>query len=525
MPGSPGFWRRLLPRHATADATATQRYRNPAPLSKRDDLSDGAVAGLTVGVIVFSLLLVLCLYPVIVGCVKRRKRDKRLATQQRDAEAAVNGQIDGHDAEGGAHPRVSSSDSLKNSSALARGYDFEQDAVIEGEEDDPVTIDDPTLRSFVRYGPETAQAAVEYMPQDLADDQPGVLKGTSEDYYRASIPSSAFGMVDQPVAESMLTTSRASSLSHNLRHMFRRKSDRNQTLNSAEWSSNGDEQGATPLQRIITSEEPMAHSPTQLSPRSSPPPQAAALRPPPPSTTSRSISAEPNGASLSNASLSNTSSPRALLKSPSPPYYPAPGTVNPMDIMAPSTESELWHRTEHELYTSSYESPTSQLPQPIPQELEYTFPDNTNQSSSPSVHGSTIKHDSPEQVPLFTQQDVEMAQASLLQANSLTNGRHPSFPSEHSTPLPGPAFTDVSSQATPSTQLDTPSPESRHSSDYRHSVSPGLVAHHVPSPVKNQDGLYQCDEPGCTQSFDQPHKLKFVEQSIPLQQTCSRHMS
>ncbi len=498
MPGLPGFRRQLLPWPLAADAAATATTTKPSRnLLARRDLSDGAVAGVTVGVVFSCLLLVFCLYPVVVGWLKRRKRERRLEQLRRDDEAAI---AQGHDASDGARPRLSSSDSLKHSNALSRGYDFDPAAVPQSE---GVPNPDPAPLNFGQYGPETATAAVEYMPTDIVDDQPGILKGTSEDYYRTSIPSSAFGMVDEPVPEiSTRTTSRASSLSHNIRHMLRRKSDRNQTFNSVNSSNNGGDQGATPLQRIITAEEPMAESPTELSPSSSPAPQSPGLRAPP-LATPRSLSAEPPGGALSNGS-----SPRALLKSPSPPNNPAPGTVNPMDIMAPSTESEQWHRTEFQLSASSYESPPTQL-QP-PAELDHVSPGNTNHASSPEVHVSSANEDTPEQRP-FGQNYPFAGEDNLLHADNFTAaGRHPSFPSEYSTPLPGPGFTDVSSQNTPSTQLDTPSPDSRNSSDFRHSASPGMIANHVPSPVKNQDGMYQCDEPGCTQSFDQPHKLKYI---------------
>lgn len=512
MPGEPGFWRRRLPWPPTADdattatttPTAATAQRSHNVLARRD-LSDGAVAGVVVGVVIFALLLAFCLYPVIVGCIKRRQRERRLHKQRLDAESAIAaGQgTTAHDGQ----PRLSSSESLKQSSSLNRGVEFDPTAV---EQSQGVPNPDATLLDFAKYDAETAQGAVEYMPQDMVDDQPGVLKGTSEDYYRTSIPSSAFGMVDTPVTaeSSMRTNSRASSLSHNIRHAFRRKSERNHTLDSVNSGVNG-EQGATPLQRIITAEEPLAHSPTELSPTASPQPQSPALKPPP-SATSRALSAEPP----SSATLSAASSPRALLKSPSPPHNPAPGTVNPMDIMAPSTESEQWHRTEYQLYASSYESPPPATGLQPPAELDHLSPGSlSNQASSPSVQVSSPNDDTPEQPPTVSN-DVEMGEDHLLHANNVNNlsnaGRHPSLPSEHSTPLPGPGFTDVSSQNTPSTQLDTPSPDSRNSSDFRHSASPGLTANHVPSPVKNQDGLYQCDEPGCTQSFDQPHKLKYV---------------
>ncbi|ATY60126.1 Zinc finger domain-containing C2H2-type [Cordyceps militaris] len=498
MPGPPGLWRQLLPWSSLAaepDGAPTMTVAEPSQhlLAKRH-LTDRAVAGVTVGVIVFCLLLAFCLYPVIVGCIKGRKFDTRL-NQHLDIETAIG---DEHHATDGARPRLSSSDSLKNSNTLSRGYEFDPAAAVPQREGVPNP--DQTLLNFAHYDPGTARGTIEYMPEDMVDDQPGVLKGTSEDYYRTSIPSSAFGMPDEPFWLPPRTTSRASSLSHNVRHMFRRKSDKNQTFSSVGSSGDGAEQGGTPLQRIITAEEPMAESPTELSPRSSPHPRSPALGPLP-SVTPRGLSSEPPGGALSSAS-----SPRTLIKS-SPPANPAPGTVNPMDIMAPSTESEQWHRTEYQLYASSYESPPPQPLQP-PAEPDQVSPDSMNQANSPDVHMSSANQDTSEQKQPGQNQAVAGEESHIQADNIKPVGRHPSFPSEISTPLPGPGFTDASSQNTPSTQLDTPSPDSRNSSEFRHSVSPGIVAHHMPSPVKNQDGMYQCDETGCTQAFDQPHKLK-----------------
>ncbi|KAJ4147632.1 hypothetical protein LMH87_002144 [Akanthomyces muscarius] len=476
MPGPPGYWRQLLPWPSAADdapiTITTEPSRN---LLARRDLSDDAVAGLAVGIVVFCVLLAFCLYPVIVGCLKRRKRERRLRQHRLDEEAAI---ANGQDASDGARPRLSSSDSLKHSNALARGHDFDPAAVPQSE---GVPNPDPVLLNFGQYGPETAKATFEYMPKDMVDgqdDKPGILKGTSEDYYRTSIPSSAFGMVDEPIlAEiSTRTISRASSLSHNVRHIFRRKSDRNQTLSSVNSSNNGADQGATPLQRITTAEEAMAESPKELSPSSSPAPQSAYRL-------------------IQHAISASTA-----------------------QVAIPSEQPST--RIEYQLSSSWYESPPSQALQP-PAELDNVSPGSTNQASSPEVHVSSANDDTPEQKASESNHTFA-GEDNLLHADNITSaGRHPSFPSEHSTPLPGPGFTDVSSQNTPSTQLDTPSPDSRNSSDFRHSASPGMVANHVPSPVKNQDGMYQCDEPGCTQYFDQPHKLKHHQRYHSKDHKCS----
>lgn len=84
------------------------------------------------------------------------------------------------------------------------------------------------------------------------------------------------------------------------------------------------------------------------------------------------------------------------------------------------------------------------------------------------------------------------------------DARHPSYPSDLSTPLPGPASTNPSTLNTPATQLDSPSPKSESTSDYRHSASPSNGI----NTISPRTGAYHCDEPGCSQVFDQPHKLK-----------------
>jgi hypothetical protein len=411
------------------------------------------------------------------------------------------------------HPRPSS-DSIPHGPTLTRGHTFDDE--VRGGKEEPAPIDrpDPLLLGFGCYDPATHQGTIEYMPQDLVDDQPGVLKGTSEDYYRPSIPSEAFGMIStpEPIAEVPIRSlSRAGTFGHNVKHMFARRS-RDRTMSSNDSSHPSDTQspstGPAPLPTIITSEEAVAASPTELSPTSSALPSL-----PGPDASPYTLSRSPEPLTKSPPSPLGE---RGLSKSPSPPYNPAPGTVNPMDIMAPSTQSEFWHRTEHQLFTSSHES-TSPLPQPLISEPEGQISHTTSDGPSPKTtpDQKTGAGTGPTNAEASEAQDVVMQEVQpqkYLSSNTIPeNGRHPSFPSEHSTPLPGQAFTDVSSQTTPSTQIDSPSPASMNSSDFRHSASPGKVTENVdnvPSPKPN--GLYHCDEPGCNQTFDQPHKLKYV---------------
>ncbi|KAI9163395.1 hypothetical protein HJFPF1_05005 [Paramyrothecium foliicola] len=352
-----------------------------------------------------------------------------------------------------------------------------------------------------------------------------VLKHNSEDYYDPSIPSEAFGMVPTPpkLNVSVPNRHRSTSITQQMKHVFHRKSVRDRTTST---DTNGSEaqspfntgnttasyaQGAPPM-RQITDEE-LASSPVPRSPTHiiSPSPLAAQT---------------PASASAGVTRTSSISSPTdyRLKTSPSPPAHPAPGTVNPMDIMPASTESELWHRTEHQLYVSSYESPP-QLPSFIEQA---NTANNLATSHSPALDSSlqqpldsaqpsinaTPEFISPEE--LAEKDDIVMTDIpsytstfipSTTQQNSLLQvapSRRPSNPSEHSTPFPGAASTDASSHNTPSTLLDSPSPESMHSSDFRHSASPPLVQ----SAPSEKTSVFRCDELGCNQTFDQPHKLK-----------------
>jgi hypothetical protein len=209
---------------------------------------------------------------------------------------------------------------------------------------------------------------------------------------------------------------------------------------------------------------------------------------------------------------------RTFVASPSPPSHPAPGTVNPMQIMPASTQSERYYQTEQELYISTQEpsvSPEPVLPEVRVPQIQYaSIITSPSPSPGPSMQPAHSTHPSmsshlqlPEVHEPLESDDVVMndapSQSHLSPMPSVEHGRRPSYTSERSTPLPGTASTVPSSQNTPSTQLDTPSPDSGGSSDFRNSASPQMG-----SAVPSGTGGYRCDEPGCTQVFDQPHKLK-----------------
>ncbi|KAL6797719.1 hypothetical protein GGI42DRAFT_83266 [Trichoderma sp. SZMC 28013] len=540
-------------------------------------LSGGAIAGITVGVVIAVALLAICLYPCFLY-LKRRRRSH--SHPQYDPEiVGADGAGHGSSASGGANTppkRLSSSDSYKHKGDLTRGgegdggsadygrWDAHAEHGLNNSYSFPLTTaylqpGDPGLinggiadeyRVKAQPFPLLGCDDGEFAPPLTDDLEPGVLTGTSADYYSPHIPSEAFGMVMQPDTPVDLppqppSSSRSSSLRLNMMHMFRRKTGRDATLDSTITRTTipeGDPasaqlDGATPLQAITSGDH--VESPTNLSAASLPlshhhQPDAEAATEASLAPVSPPVSNAPEPSS--KASLPDSSafpSYHQFRKSPSPPVA-SPGTVNPMDIMPASTETEVWHKTEHQLYEAfhkpSLSDPAASLPQegpangavmpspsPTPPETQLQ-PVFTVQSPGSTNHTEFI----PDYITTTTNPNTDNGQANaqldngdvVMQDASLPpnhdhslaapDGRHPSYPSDHSTPLPGPSFTDVSSQNTPSTGLDTPSPESVGSSDFRHSASPhsGAGSH---SP---RTGVYRCDEPGCNQSFDQPHKLK-----------------
>ncbi|PON21463.1 hypothetical protein TGAM01_v209626 [Trichoderma gamsii] len=537
-------------------------------------LSGGAIAGITVGIVVAVALLAICLYPCLLY-LKRRHIGRGTSHAASDAEAAVAGTAAGHGSNasnGASSPpkRLSSSDSYKHKGELTRGGSTDHDwrAATADHNGYPLPLNAAYLQpgdpgfDGNGLGAEHRVKAEPFLPLGLddgefaprvsADHQPGVLKGTSADYYSPDIPSEAFGMVAQPEppleSPILLSSSRASSFRHNMKQMFRRKSGRDATLDSTvsqatitERSANG----AIPLQTNITAGD-RVESPVSFSAVSLPLSRSSSSRQ---RGTGAEAEAEPRLGPVSPP-VSNAAEPASqrttpeppdlssyqrFQKSPSPPVA-APGTVNPMDIMPASTEAEVWHRTEHQLYEAFHKpSPSDPAidtampsPSPTPPETQAqpTFtvqtpgstnrtefiPDSINNGSANiNINNSnnSSTNSSNDQQQLDTGDVVMLDAGAALPSThdrilTAPDGRHPSYPSDQSTPLPGPAFTDVSSQNTPSTQLDTPSPQSVGSSDFRHSASPqsGAGSH---SP---RTGVYRCEEPGCNQTFDQPHKLK-----------------
>lgn len=518
-------------------------------------MDEGAVAGTVVGVVVAVALLVFCLYPVIVYHCKRRRHADRPHFDAESAIAAHQGSPPGADL--GSHRRLSSSDSFKHDGELSRGdigaprskeYGWKSHHGSVGHAEDghepppPMSSTGPGVtasdRSLATAQYPTGEFELlssssplpfyvgEYMPEsEVRDDNPGVLQGTSADYYSPSIPSEAFGMMATPpdlhvdIPPAGRSGSRSSSLRYNVRHMFRRKSSRDNTLDSYTITGEGsgdnasagvvELHGATALRQIVTSEEP-TESPTEVSP-------TMVLPVVPAAPTPRLTGSPTNLPSVSPPPSSAMTPPqpqlaeRSFKHSPSPPACPAPGTVNPMDIMPATTESEVWHRTEHQLFASSCGSPEGfSHPPEHHRNAEYTSivtspsPTTSAQPQTAQQAQSPTPTETREHIEQEHAEDHDTAMADAHMHEHLTPStipecsRHPSS-SEQS--FPGPGSTDPSSHNTPSTQIDSPTPESMHGSDFGHSVSP------QPG-IPSLNNRYMCKEPGCNQVFNQPHKLK-----------------
>ncbi|KAF4978753.1 hypothetical protein FZEAL_4914 [Fusarium zealandicum] len=523
-------------------------------------LSDGGIAGIVVGVVVGIALLAFCLYPFFIRRVRRRN------------QRSLHGPPDAFDPETGEVPapgpaadqdqrRLSSQDSFKPSGELARGgvgggsvkdlawtphdglaQPNEQHAQAQAAYAPRLDTNVPPFDlSNDQPGPNDAIPRStpfttfngEYVPQSIGDANNGVVSGANADYYSPSIPSEAFGMfTSEEHQQPQRSLSRGSSLRHNLKHLFSRKSTRDQSMSSPTSPSfaEGYENVArnapqsthdVPLQRVTTAHDP-TESPTDITP--------------PPTDTFPSSTAQALGSPIvlpsslpKGAVQTPPESPPTTYKfgaSQSPPTHPAPGTVNPMDIMPASTESEVWHRTDYQLYVAqSSPNPVPSTEQPRQEPMDspspLSLPSNNPQplpiiqSPTPTQNEIPFKHE-PLEGPEIRMDDIPSHNhLSPLPEYSV---RHPSYPSDASTPQHGPASTNPSTLNTPATQLDSPSPNSAaNSSDYRHSVSPnnGAVS------LSPRNGNHACDEPGCHQVFDQPHKLKHHQRYHTKQHKCT----
>ncbi|EXF83391.1 uncharacterized protein N0V96_010304 [Colletotrichum fioriniae] len=552
---------------------------NRATLEHRS-LSGGGVAGVVIGVIIAVFLVGVCAYPFI---VRRRRARKHELPERLDTETAFvpgpmgpPGQAPAPGPGPGVNSRLSSKDSLGNKADTLRGTERQstKDTTLSshngndrppsdelssqhkrgftGDSTHPPSVTTrrgTTEYSFGHAPTWNSESSYPWTPVGVelvatrADgmDYTEANHGHSATYYSPTIPSEAFGMVtppptDEPQSRAPLprrSSSRGSSFKLNLASMIRRMS----TKDSATVRSKG--HPSQPSQPVLS--ETLSDSPTEFTG-----PSFGTAQLDSPIHLPVSPMSEPEDSSHASdlekkRAVKPTESPPVL-----PPAVPAPGTVNPMDIMAPSNPTEHKWNTNQQLFNIAHPPPkppvetTKPAPEP-PQASQALTPQSPEQSYEQQEQ--YILQQQQQQELLRQQQEAngppklyENGQSQTINWN-LTNGGHANGaipdvqmndvtqlpdpthlmpdqhnqhnqhyldgemtdPSDHSPPVAGQASSGPSYQSTPNTQIDSsPSPRSDGSSDIRNSTSPypGMQ----PSPR-----TFICDE--CGRFFDQVHKL------------------
>ncbi|KAK1986149.1 hypothetical protein LZ30DRAFT_317614 [Colletotrichum cereale] len=562
---------------------ARLKPREMLPLSSRAtleprsaSLSGGGVAGVIVGVIVAVFLALVCAYPFF---ARRRRAKKHGSPQRLDTETAF---VPGPMAPPGQAPapgpgvnsHLSSKDSLGHKTETLRGTarqstkdmalsshngvdrppsdelasHHQRGFTSDSTQPSTTTRRGTTEYSFGRAPTWKSESSYPWTPAGVelvatrADgmDYADANHGHSATYYSPSIPSEAFGMVTPPPNDESQTgsssprrsSSQGSSLKLNLANMMRRISTKDSVLTRTKGRP------AQPSQPALS--EVLSDSPTELT--------GASFRELGPGAVSTRQLASPIHLPVSPMSepgeldhAQELDAKRAVKRTESPPILPpvvpAPGTVNPMDIMAPSNPTEHHWHTNQQLYQMANSPPrpgpnvTKPIPDP-PQPSQAPTPQSPPEEvfeQQQQQHTFQQQQQDSNEVPKVYEnghaQVNEWNNADGTSVNSIThdvqmsNGVHHADsthlmpdhgqhyldgdmtdPSEHSPPMLGHSSSGPSYQNTPNTQIDSsPSPRSEGSSDIRNSTSPypGLQ----PSPR-----TFICDE--CGRFFDQVHKLK-----------------
>ncbi|OLN96530.1 hypothetical protein CCHL11_00648 [Colletotrichum chlorophyti] len=532
-------------------------------------LSNGGIAGVVIGIVLFLALAVVCAYPFVIR--RFRKAKKHGSTDQLDTETAFvpgpmrpQGQVPMSGP--GVASRLSSKDSLGHKTDALRaterqstkemtlsshnGIDHSPTDDLGNHHQRSFTGNDSTSPpsmatrhgtgeySFGRAPTWKSEASYPWTPAGVelvatrADgmDYSEANLGQSATYYSPTVPSEAFGMITPPPTDEpqsrappRRSSSRGSSLKLNLTHLIRRMS----TKDSASTRTKG--LLAHPAQPVVS--ETISDSPTEMNGPFSRElvPKTKQLDSPIHLPSPRSEMDELDHVQQLEAkrAINQTESPPIL-----PPVAPAPGTVNPMDIMAPSNLTEhSWH-TNHQLYQMAHPPPkpldSHIMPSPEPQPSQAPTPPSpgqsfeqqqllqleelSNENVDPNRNNRTqLNGWQPRNDPSVAVEDVQMNGANRpLDPTHLmpdhSNQHHYSEaemtdPSDHSPPAAGRASSSgLSYQTTPNTQIDSsPSPRSEGSSDIRNSTSP------YPG-LQQSPRTYMCDE--CGRFFDQVHKLK-----------------
>ena len=221
------FLRRATINH---NASATPVRRSPLLTKRR--LDDGPIAGVVVGVVVFCALICLCLYPLVVGKLKRRRQRQRQRGQSvhTDPEAGVAANAPSAIRPDDDDRRLSSTDSVKPSGHFSRG-DLAQTTSRDLSQPDQQPY---TAAQYSSWGSQMIDGSAEapntqgshnHLAQQVGDGQvtefpaydggvyypgadPSEPKGANADYYSPTIPSEAFGMYDMPSPTSQQESSK-----------------------------------------------------------------------------------------------------------------------------------------------------------------------------------------------------------------------------------------------------------------------------------------------------------------------------
>ncbi|TDZ21283.1 Zinc finger protein 143 [Colletotrichum orbiculare MAFF 240422] len=336
------------------------------------------------------------------------------------------------------------------------------------------------------------------------------------------------------------SSSRASSLKTNLFGMLRRMSTKDSTTTRSK--------GYPTQTTSQVLREGLSDSPTELGPptRELVPSSSRQLASPFAPVSPLSETGETDVAHDSKVEKP-TESPPVL-----PPIAPAPGTVNPMDIMAPSNSAEHnWH-TDRQLYHIAHPPPKpaepAEKPAPTPEPSQALTPQSPElpfeqhqqylqQQQQHQLHKQQLLQDQQQQQQQQWQQTgfTKGTSTTYVNGSAPTNGWHSSDaeqdirmndgphltdhshlavdqpyyrssfdgnmtdPSDHSPAMAGHASSRASYQTTPNTLIDSsPSPRSDDSLDIRNSTSP------YPG-LQQSPRSFMCDE--CGRFFDQVHKL------------------
>jgi hypothetical protein len=539
----------------------------------------GPIAGIVVGCIAAVALACLCLYPFI---IRRLKKRKRLATPQTDAEVAQVAQApapnnpfdEAAQTNQGSDTHPSSRDSLSNKNEAFNGdakhsskdepsprtaAQTPASPVHEHQQERGASVDHENIlqRNYSLLGRRDSEISLGTQPRWNTQGPPPIttsgielsstradgleyseaMAGQSASYYSPTVPSEAFGMATPPQNDEpqfsapARTTSRASSLKQNLLAMMRRVSSKDTEKASPspaiDPSATGSwlppqHQGTT---RGELSESPVAHDGPSFRDFGYPPTQPHRLASPvalpmSPATTAGTPGHDEGTPEPTRSMASDHSSPPVL-----PPASPAPGTVNPMEVMRPSNQSEhVWH-TDRELFylANPHVSPPRKAVTPEPFVEGQTPAQEPVQAPTPASAEELpilVKPD-PEQVPAqpeaphtpaaLPDQDAHMADVQTRydyshltpaqhgRNSSITTSLDGSDRSDHSTPLPSHFSSGASHHNTPNTQMTEISPSPRSDGDIRNAVSPYAGTGASPH-------MYTCDE--CSRGFDQIHKLK-----------------